>query len=104
MLAHECGHVVLHSSPSTWGKPGHVKEHEAERTLIVPLHATELEIPQKSARWARAYIGNWIMKDRAAGIPICPMAEEFATGKRQLLEPLPAADGVSRRLKLPSTT
>src|SRR5262249_61795115 len=28
VLAHECGHIVLHSSPSTCGKPGHVKEHE----------------------------------------------------------------------------
>jgi len=30
VLAHECGHIVLHSSAATWNKPGHIKEHEAE--------------------------------------------------------------------------
>jgi len=93
VLAHECGHIVLHSSPSTWGKPGHVKEHEAETYAHRAFVRYGLEVPEKSAQWARTYIGHWIMKDRAAGIPICPMAEAFATGQREPLEPLPAVDG-----------
>jgi hypothetical protein len=31
-----------------------------------------LEVPEKSAQWARTYVGQWIMKDRAAGISVCP--------------------------------
>ena len=33
------------------------------------------------------------MKDRAPGIPVCPMAEAFASGRRAPDQPLPAVDG-----------
>jgi hypothetical protein len=93
VLAHECGHIVLHSSAATWNKPGHIKEHEAETYAHRAFERYGLEVPEKSAQWARAYVGQWIMKDRAAGISVCPMAEAFASGRRAPDEPLPAVDG-----------
>jgi hypothetical protein len=93
VLAHECGHIVLHSHPSTWSKPGHVKEHEAETYAHRAFMRYGLEVPDKSASWARAYVGQWIMKDRAERIPICAMAEAFANGARSPSDPLPAVDG-----------
>jgi Ni/Co efflux regulator RcnB len=93
VLAHECGHIVLHSHSSAWSKPGHVKEHEAETYAHRAFERYGLEVPDKSARWARAYVGQWIMKDRAEGISICAMAEAFANGTRAPSDPLPAVDG-----------
>jgi len=93
VLAHECGHIVLHSSAATWNKPGHIKEHEAETYAHRAFKRYGLEVPEKSAQWARTYVGQWIMKDRAAGISVCPMAEAFASGTRAPDEPLPAVDG-----------
>jgi hypothetical protein len=93
VLAHECGHIVLHSAAATWNKPGHMKEHEAETYAHRAFKRYNLEVPEKSAQWARAYVGQWIMKDRAAGISVCPMAEAFASGKRDADEPLAAVDG-----------
>jgi hypothetical protein len=93
VLAHECGHIVLHSSPRTWNKPGHIKEHEAETYAHRAFERYGLEVPEKSAQWARAFVGQWIMKDRTAGISVCPMAEAFASGRRAPDEPLPAVDG-----------
>jgi hypothetical protein len=93
VLAHECAHIVLHSSALTWSKPGHVKEHEAETYAHRAFARYGLEVPEKSAQWARAYVGQWIMRDRKAGIPICQMAESFASGLRAPNEPMPAVDG-----------
>jgi hypothetical protein len=93
VLAHECGHVLLHSNPSAWSKPGHVKEHEAEVYAHRAFDRYGLEVPEKSARWARAYVGQWIMKDQGEGIPICAMADAFAKGTRSASDPLPAVDG-----------
>jgi hypothetical protein len=93
VLAHECGHIVLHSSAATWNKPGHIKEHEAETYAHRAFERYGLEVLEKSAQWARAYVGQWIMKDRAAGISVCPMAEAFASGRRTPEEPLPSVDG-----------
>lgn len=97
VLAHECAHVVLHGRSETWDKPGHVKEHEAETYAHRAFQRYGLEVPPKSARWARDYVGEWIMKDRAAGIPICSMAEEFANGQRSPHDPLPALDASPQR-------
>jgi hypothetical protein len=36
ILAHECGHIALHSTPRTGSKPRHVKEHEAESYAFRP--------------------------------------------------------------------
>ena len=93
VLAHECAHVVLHSGAVGSKKPGHIKEHEAETYAHRALQRYGIEVPEKSAQWARAYVGQWIMKDRAAGIPICPMAVEFASGRRSPYDPLPSVDG-----------
>lgn len=93
VLAHECGHVVLHGTPDTWTKPGHVKEHEAEVYAHRSFKRYGIEVPAKSAHWARAYVGQWIMKDKLAGLPICPMATEFALGRRSPHDPLPSVDG-----------
>lgn len=93
VLAHECGHNILHGTPSGLAKPAHVKEHEAETYAHRAFARYGLEVPEQSARWARAYVGLWIMKDRAAGVPICPMAADWAAGKRGSHEPLPPVDG-----------
>ena len=97
VLAHECGHMVLHSAPHTRTKPSHVKEHEAETYAHRAFARYGIEVPDASARWARAYVGQWIMKDRAAGVPICRLAEAFAAGERCPLEPLASVDGSPQR-------
>jgi hypothetical protein len=68
-------------------EPGHMKEHEAETYAHRAFKRYSLEVPEKSAQWARIYVGQWIMKDRAAGISVCPMAEEFASWRRDPDEP-----------------
>lgn len=93
VLAHECGHILLHSTPETQCKPSHVKEHEAETYAHRAFARYGLEVPEKSAKWARAYVGQWIMKDRQAGIAICAMAAEFASGRRSPSDPLSSVDG-----------
>ena len=93
VLAHECGHIVLHSSPHGQAKPGHVKEHEAETYAHRAFARYGLEVPEKSAKWARAYVGQWIMKDKAAGVEICTQAALFALGQRSPHDPLPAIEG-----------
>ena len=93
VLAHECGHVLLHSSPASATKPDHVKEHEAEVYAHRTFARYNIEVPEKSAKWARAYVGQWIMKDRKAGIPICPLAAAWALSTRNADAPLSAVDG-----------
>ncbi|MEQ1649181.1 MAG: hypothetical protein ABL898_11390 [Hyphomicrobiaceae bacterium] len=94
VLAHECGHIVLHSTPASLAKPGHVKEHEAETYAHRAFKRYDLEVPEKSARWARLYVGQWIAKDADAGIAICAQAADFALGKRSPYEALPSVDGL----------
>lgn len=93
VLAHECGHILLHRSPEGRAKPSHVKEHEAETYAHRAFARYGLEVPEKSSKWARAYVGQWVMKDKQEGVPICPMAVEFALGQRSALDPLPALEG-----------
>ena len=93
VLAHECGHIILHRLPSTWAKPSHVKEHEAETYAHRAFRRYDIEIPEKSALWARAYVAQWIRKDQSAGIPICPDALAFADGSRSPYAPLASVDG-----------
>lgn len=94
VLAHECGHIVLHNSPATWSKPGHVKELEAEVYAHRTFQRYGLEVPARSSQWARQYVGQWIMRDKAEGIPIAREAAEFAKGIRSPSDPLPAVDGM----------
>jgi hypothetical protein len=93
VLAHECGHNVLHGSPTGRAKPAHVKEHEAETYAHRAFARYGLAVPDKSAKWSRAYVGLWIMKDQASGVAICPMAAEWAVGRRGPHDPLPSVDG-----------
>lgn len=93
VLAHECGHVLLHGTPEGMRKPAHVKEHEAEVYAHRAFKRYGLEVPDKSAQWARAYVGLWIMKDKVAGVPICKMAADFALNARSPHDPLPSIDG-----------
>lgn len=93
VLAHECGHNVLHGSETGLAKPGHVKEHEAEVYAHRAFARFGLVVPEKSAKWARAYVGLWIMKDQADGIAICPSAAEWAAGRSSPHDPLPGVDG-----------
>lgn len=96
VLAHECGHIVLHGSASAQAKPGHVKEHEAEVYAHRAFKRYGLDVPDQSAQWARAYVGQWITKDRNNGIAICPMAVAFADWRRGPDEPLPGVDGMPK--------
>ena len=93
VLAHECGHIVLHSSPAGQARPGHVKEFEAEVYAHRAFLRYGLKVPSKSSLWARAYVGLWVEKDRVAGKPICHEAIAFASGSRSPHEPLASVDG-----------
>lgn len=93
VLAHECGHNVLHGSAIGMAKPAHVKEHEAETYAHRAFARYGLDVPKKSAQWSRAYVGLWIMKDQAAGVAICPSAADWAAGRRSPHDPLPSVDG-----------
>lgn len=93
VLAHECGHIVLHSAPATRSKPNHVLEHEAEVYAHRAFARYGLEVPPASAEWARNYVGRWIAKDRAAGIRICPDAAAFSLNVSSPQAPLAAVDG-----------
>jgi hypothetical protein len=97
VLAHECGHIALHSAPKARSRPTHVKEHEAECYAHRALTAHGLEVPEISTRWARAYVAQCIEEDRALGISICPMAEAFANGTRSPYAFLPAVEAHRRR-------
>jgi hypothetical protein len=72
VLAHECGHIALHSARKSRRKPRHVEEHEAESYAHRALAAHGLEVPEVSTYGARAYVGQCIEEDRARGVLICP--------------------------------
>ena len=88
-LAHECGHVFLHAA-GTPGHflPGHVKEMEAESFAHQAFRAHDMRMPAKVTAWGRAYVGRWVVEDRAACIQIDPRAEAYAKGTRSPYEPL----------------
>jgi hypothetical protein len=76
ILAHERGHIALHSTTRTWRKPRHVEEHEAESYAYRALTAHGLEVPEESTCGARWYVAQCIEEDRARSTSICPMAVE----------------------------
>jgi hypothetical protein len=102
VLAHECGHIVLHSTRRRWNKPNHVIEHEAEVFAHRALRRYGLEVPEKSANWARGYVAQCIRKDRANGKAICSMAEAFANGARSAYAPLPGVDAIIQKSLAPT--
>lgn len=89
-LAHECGHIFLHGYPRGIYLPSHVKEMEAECYAHQAFREHGMQLPRRFSDWGRTYVGSWIEKDRAAGIPIDPRAEAYASGKRSPYEPLRA--------------
>ena len=97
VVAHECAHIALHSAPKRRRRPRHIEEHEAESYAHRALTAHGLEVPVASTHWALGYVGQCIEEDRAKGIPICPMAEAFASGRRSPYASLPAVDAHRRR-------
>jgi hypothetical protein len=96
VLAHECGHIALHSALKSRRKPRHVEEHEAESYAHRALAAHGFEVPDVSTFGARCYVGECIEEDRANGIPICPLAEAFAMGQRSPYASLPSVDAFQR--------
>jgi hypothetical protein len=97
VVAHECAHIALHSDPKRRRRPRHIEEHEAESYAHRALTARGIEVPGASTHWARGYVAQCIEVDRANGIPICPMAEAFASGRRSPYASLPAVDAHRRR-------
>jgi hypothetical protein len=92
-LAHECGHIFLHGI----GKPGfllapHVMEMEAESYAHQALKVYGMHFPRDRSDWGRRYVGTWVEKDRAKGIPIDPRVLAYVAGTRspyELLRDIP---------------
>ena len=88
-LAHECGHVFLHSQGTPgYLLPSHVKEMEAESYAHQAFKAHGMLMPVKVTNWGRHYVGRWVVNDRAAGIAIDPRVEAYVNGRRSPFEPL----------------
>jgi hypothetical protein len=86
-LAHKCGHVFLHNSflPNSgvgYRLPTHVQELEAETYTHQALREHGMTVPRWRTLSGRQCVGEWIAKDRAAGIAIDPRAEAYAAGIR----------------------
>jgi hypothetical protein len=88
VVAHECGHIFLHNSGSGYWLPGHIKELEAESYAHQAFREHGMTLPRRITDWGRRYVGSWVEKDRAQGIPIDPRAEAYANGHRSPYEPL----------------
>jgi hypothetical protein len=99
VLAHECGHIALHSARESRRKPRHIEEHEAESYAHRALAAHGLQVPEASTYGARCYVGECIEEDRARGIPICPLAEAFAMGQHSPYASLPTVCGLRLRCR-----
>jgi hypothetical protein len=87
-LAHECGHIFLHNTGDGYWLPGHVKELEAESYAHQAFREHGMTLPRRLSDGGRWYVGSWVEKDRAAGIPIDPRAVAYAAGRRSPYEPL----------------
>jgi hypothetical protein len=88
IVAHECGHIFLHNSGAGYWLAGHIKELEAESYAHQAFRQHGMVVPRRMTQWGRQYVGSWIARDRAAGIPIDPRAEAYASGHRSPYEPL----------------
>jgi hypothetical protein len=47
-----------------------------------------MTLPERRTNGGRRYVGSWIAKDRAAGVPIDPRVEDYVNGLRSPYEPL----------------
>ena len=80
-LAHECGHIFLHNAGDGYWLPSHVKELEAESYAHQAFREHGMTLPRRLSDWGRRYVGEWVEKDRAAGITIDPRAVAYASGR-----------------------
>jgi hypothetical protein len=88
-LAHECGHIFLHSAGTTGRNlPAHVMEMEAESYAHQCLAHHGMHLPKRLTDHGRRYVGSWVAKDRAAGIKIDPRVLDYVSGERSPFEPL----------------
>jgi hypothetical protein len=87
-LAHECGHIFLHSCEPGYSLPGHVKEMEAESYAHQSFREHGMTMPRHLTQWGRTYVGSWIEKDLAAGVQIDRRVVAYVTGSRSPYEPL----------------
>jgi hypothetical protein len=89
IVAHECGHIFLHSiGGDGFHLPTHVKEMEAESFAHQAFRHHGMTLSRRRSDWGRQYVGSWIVKDRATGIPIDPRVEAYVRGHRSPYEPL----------------
>ncbi len=82
IVAHECGHIFLHGREPGRYLPTHVMELEAETYAHHAFRFHGMRVAREHTIWAREYVGSWVEKDRALGIPIDPRAIDFVQGRR----------------------
>ncbi|MFZ4809459.1 MAG: ImmA/IrrE family metallo-endopeptidase [Hyphomicrobiaceae bacterium] len=89
IVAHECGHIFLHRRGTAGYRfAGHVKEWEAEAYAHQCFVEHGMRMPKRLSKWGRTYVGQWIAKDRAAGIPIDARVQAYVLGRRSPYEAL----------------
>jgi hypothetical protein len=90
-IAHECGHVFLHGIGTPgYRLPPHVMEMEAESYAHQAFLVHGMRIVKRRSDWGRVYVGTWVEKDRAKGVPIDPRVIEYVAGRRSPYAPLRA--------------
>ena len=88
-VAHECGHIFLQGiGKPGYNQPAHVWEMEAESYAHQAFVAHGMKMPKRFTDGGRRYVGTWVVKDRAAGIPIDPRVLAYVVGTRSPYEPL----------------
>lgn len=88
IVAHECGHIFLHTTEPGIRLPTHVMELEAETYAHHAFREHGMRVPRDVTEFARDYVASWIAKDREAGHHIDQRALDFAMGIRSPFEPL----------------
>ncbi len=88
IVAHECGHIFLHTADPGIRFPPHVMELEAETYAHHAFREHGMRVPRDVTEFARDYVASWIAKDREAGHRIDQRAVDFALGIRSPFEPL----------------
>ncbi|MCB1512718.1 MAG: hypothetical protein KDJ36_17620 [Hyphomicrobiaceae bacterium] len=88
IVAHECGHIFLHTSEPGIRLPTHVMELEAETYAHHAFRQHGMRVPRDVTEFARDYVASWIARDREAGCAIDQRALDFAMGVRSPFEPL----------------
>ena len=73
------------------------QELEAESYAHQAFAAHGMRMPPQVTRWGRAYVGQWVAADHAAGLPIDPRAEAYVNGTRSPYEPLRAVPATWRQ-------